>query len=150
VKNVFHIDADAPMGSVWLTLLRMAYTKLRVSLNASFPLQCESTESATGAWVLLGDPTGTMHFSTNYFKMSASRRTETMIHERSHTVFGISHAGMRGAGELNFGIDPGDDNGLAKEQAAKNAYCYGWLATALQPGYAPQGVGVITVTPRRK
>jgi hypothetical protein len=148
VKNVFHIDVATETSR--LLLLRDAYTRLRASLNDSFPLQCESKMSAFGAWVIDRDTTGTMHFPPNHFATSGSERTERIIHERSHTIFGIHHTGMQGAGRLDFGLSPGDDNGLTYEQAVKNAYCYGWLATALQPDYMPSGDEVIIGTPRHK
>jgi hypothetical protein len=38
---------------------------------------------------------------------------------------------------------PDDDNGFTYEQAIRNAYCYGWLAAALQPGYVPPDGGEV-------
>lgn len=150
VENVFHIGTADSLRPMRLTLLRVAYIKLSASLNESFPLQCELKPSVMGAWVDLKDTTGTMHFPPNHFDAPDSDRFERLIHERSHTVFQIGHAGMMGAGQLNFGAAPDDDNGFSYEQAVRNAYCYGWLAAALQPDYMPTSQGeVITAKPRK-
>jgi hypothetical protein len=151
VKNVFHIDADDPRHAGRLNALLGDYSKLRASLNESFPLQCEQGVHLEDAWVDLNDPTGTMHFPPNYFIASSLVRTEKIIHERSHTVLGAHHDGMAPGGAVKFGQSPDDNNGFTYEQAVRNAYCYGWLATALQPNYVPEGdPDVITGTPRRK
>jgi hypothetical protein len=150
VKNVFHVDADVSMHAGQITLLRAAYMKLRASLNESFPLQCEPKPSSFGAWVDPSDATGTMHFPPNHFTAPSSERTERIIHERSHTILRVHHDGMLGAGALNFGLAPDDDNGFTREQAVNNAYCYGWLATALQPHYMPTRSEIIIGAPRRK
>jgi hypothetical protein len=58
---------------------------------------------------------------------------------------------MVGAGQVDFGTAPDDDNGFSYEQAVRNAYCYGWLAAALQPNYAPPARGeLITAKPGRR
>jgi hypothetical protein len=145
MKNVFHIDTDDSAQSSRLSSLRSAYVRLRVSMDQSFPLECEPKVSVFGAWVDINDPTGTMHFPSNHFAAPAADRTERIIHERSHTVFRISHDGMVGAGEVDFGRSADDDNGFTYQQAINNAYCYGWLATALQPDYLPSGGDVIVV-----
>ena len=109
----------------------------------------EPVASAFGAWVQTDDETGTMHFPTNHFTAPPLERTERIIHERSHTLFKVRHDGMTPGGELDFGKAADDDNGFTYEQAVNNAYCYGWLATALQPDYVPSGGGeVIMGTPR--
>jgi hypothetical protein len=145
VKNVFHIDADDSAQSSRVLSLRSAYTRLRVSMDQSFPLECEPRASVMGAWVDINDPTGTMHFPSNHFAASAAERTERIIHERSHTIFRISHDGMVGGGQLDFSQSADDDNGFTYLQSINNAYCYGWLATALQPDYVPSGGDVIVV-----
>ena len=146
VRNIFHLNADTDSGR--FLRLRTNYVNLRTSLDERFPLQCEPGASAFGAWVLL-DETGTMHFPTNHFTAPPLDRTERIIHERSHTVFKIHHGGMTPGGELDFGKAADDDNGFTYEQAVDNAYCYGWLATALQPDYVPGGGGeIITGKPR--
>lgn len=151
VENVFHIGTADPLRAMRATLLRLAYLRLRASLDESFPLQCEPRPSVTGAWVDLRDATGTMHFPPNHFAGSEQDRVERLIHERSHTVFQIEHAGMVGAGQVDFGTAPDDDNGFSYEQAVRNAYCYGWLAAALQPNYAPPARGeLITAKPGRR
>lgn len=150
VENVFHIGTADPLRAIRLPLLRLAYIKLRASLNESFPLQCELKPSLYGAWVDLNDATGTMHFPPNHFVAPDSDRIERLIHERSHTVFQIEHAGMVGGGQLNLGQAPDDDNGFTYDQAVRNAYCYGWLAAALQPRYSATWQGeVITAKPRK-
>lgn len=149
IKNVFHIECDSSTDASKPSLLREAYTRLRTSLTEAFPLRCETKLSAFGAFVKPNDKTGTIYFPPNHFKANALERTERILHERSHTVFGISHAGMRGAGGLDFDVAPGDDNGFTYEQAVRNAYCYGWLATALQPNYKRETEELI-ITPRRK
>jgi len=85
-----------------------------------------------------------------YFNADENTRVGTVIHERSHTVFEISHSGMKGAGQINFGQNPDDENGFTYNEAISNAYCYGWLAVALQPTYKPVVFGeVITASPRK-
>lgn len=145
VKNIFHIDADDSAQSSRLSILHSSYSRLRVGMDQSFPLECEPKVSAHGAWVDINDPTGTMHFPANHFAAPATERTERIIHERSHSIFRISHAGMAGGGKVDFGQSADDDNGFTYQQAINNAYCYGWLATALQPGYRPSGGEVIIV-----
>ena len=148
LKNVFHIEAGSQWFALRVFLLQLGYRKLRQSLDEEFPLQCEAKPSLFGAWVLLSDASGTMHFPPNHFSNSPDERTTRIIHERSHTIFQIEHEGMTGGGSVDFGVAPDDDNGLTYEQAIRNAYCYGWLARALQPGYVRADEGeVITVTP---
>ena len=149
LKNVFHIDADDSSQASRLSTLRSAYAKLRASMDQSFPLECESAVSAHGAWVDITDSTGTMHFPSNHFAAPATDRTERIIHERSHSIFKIKHEGMFGGGQVDFGRSADDDNGFTYQQAINNAYCYGWLATALQPGYVPSGGEVIISGKRR-
>ena len=149
VKNIFHIDVADKMQALRLPLLRLAFAKLRISFNDSFPLKCEPRPSLNGAWVDLRDPTGTMHFPSNHFRSPAPERITRLIHERSHTVFQIGHSGMLPGGSLNFGQAADDDNGFTYEQAVGNAYCYGWLAAALQPDYhSTTEETVITGRPR--
>jgi hypothetical protein len=151
VKRVFHIDVSDRRQMVRLNLLRQSYTKLRTSLNKSFPLKCESTPSLFGAYVDINDPTETMHFPPNHFQSGATDRITRLIHERSHSVFKIHHSGMTGSGQINFGQSADDDNGFTYEQALGNAYCWGWLAAALQPDYQPTGGGMtITGRPTRR
>lgn len=153
VRNVFHINLDNiaadPFEALRFLTLRQRFLTLRSSLDQAFPLQCESGSSLFAAWVDLNDPSGTMHFPSGHFAQSTEQRTETIIHERSHTVFNISHDGMTGAGQLDFGQNPDDDNGFTHQQAMGNAYCFGWLATCLQPGYVPPANDVIVVPVRR-
>jgi hypothetical protein len=152
VNNVFHIDADDSAQLLRLTLLRFAFVKLRSSLNEDFPLQYEQKVSLYGAWVDLNDTTGTMHFPSNHFSAPPVDRIARVIHERSHTVFKIGHDGMKSKdGSVDFGQASDDDNGFTYDQSVRNAYCYGWLAAALQPDYVSGSQGeVITVTPRNK
>jgi hypothetical protein len=42
---------------------------------------------------------------------------------------------MVGVGEVEFGVAPDDLNRFTFQQAIRNAYCYEWLVTALQPTY---------------
>jgi len=149
VKNVFHIEAGSSYA-VRLVLLQRSYQRLRQSMDESFPLQCETRSSLFSAWVDNNDPTGTMHFPPGHFTSAFVDQVARIIHERSHTVFQIGHDGMSGAGAVDFGRAPDDDNGFIYEQANRNAYCYGWLAQALQPDYArPEEGETIIVSPRR-
>lgn len=141
VKNVFHLDADKSADLPLLLALKLSFWTLRTSFDQSFPFECLSTRSVFGAWVVLSDSTGTMHLPANHFEASAKERQERMIHERAHTVFQISHAGMPAGGSVDFGMSQDDDNGFTYQQAVANAYCYGWLAAALQPDYVPSGGG---------
>ena len=140
ICNVFHIGSREPIK---LMQLSKSYSKLRKSLDDDFSLVRKNETSAFAAWVKTGDGSGTMYFSANYFLKPATERTETIIHERSHTVFKISHSGMKGGGALNFAEQAGDDHHFKYVQAIKNAYCYGWLATALQPNYTPEEQGEV-------
>lgn len=150
VRNVFHIDVDDHTQSPRFAQLRQRFRRLRESMDEAFPLQCESSASLFAAYVDLSDATGTMHFPPGHFRQSENERIETVIHERSHTVFNISHAGMSGAGQIDLGQNPDDDNGFTHEQAMANAYCYGWLATSLQPTYTPSdGALIIKARPHR-
>jgi hypothetical protein len=148
LKNVFHIDADNAADRGHQADLLAKYHKLRSAFDEAFPLECEAKVSLFGAWVDLADPTGTMHFPINYFQQPTDVRTEKVIHERSHTVFNISHAGMTGAGKADFGLAPDDDNGFTYQQAIANAYCYGWFAMCLQPTYVPPETGMTITVPR--
>lgn len=148
VQNIFHIDVSDRAQSGRFADLRSRFQRLRRSLDESFPLRCEQRATLFAAYVDLNDPTGTIHFPPGHFKQNYDHRAETIIHERSHTVFHISHAGMIGAGELNFGQNPDDNNGFTYGQAIANGYCYGWLATSLQPGYVPSAGWDTIVVPR--
>jgi len=150
IKHIFHIDADDSSQAPRLTDLIKRYERLRVSFDQAFPLQFEPKRSVNAAFTLSGDPRGTIHFPPNYFEMSADERVDRIIHERAHTVFNIGHSGMADGGYIDFGKAVDDDNGFTYEQSLNNAYCFGWLATAAQPGYAPQSGGaVITGNPKR-
>lgn len=149
VENIFHLGSG-PLRSMRLPLLRLSYLKLRNALAENFPLQCEARVSVFGAWVEPADPTGTMHFPSNHFDAPEAQRIERLIHERAHTVFQIGHAGMTPGGAVDFGKAQDDDNGFTYDDAIRNAYCYGWLAAALQPTYQSASQGeVITVRRRR-
>jgi hypothetical protein len=148
VQNVFHINVEDRSERPRLITLQQRYRRLRESLDERFPLKCERGSSLFAAWVVQGDATGTMHFPSTHFVADAESRIETIIHERAHTVFSISHAGMSGAGELNFGRAPDDDNGFSHSDAMANAYCYGWLARSLQPGYVRPETGMEIIVPR--
>lgn len=143
IKNIFHIDADDERQSALVADLVRSYRTLRIGMDQAFPLDCEKKTSIFGAWVDIDDLTGTMHFPLNHFHGTNDERTERIIHERSHTLFHIKHAGMIAAGQADFSKSADDDNGFTYDQATHNAYCYGWLATALQPGYVPGGDGFV-------
>ena len=150
LKNVFHIDLNNPNDAPHLQTLLSKYHVLLQSFGRHIPRQFHPERSLFQAWVVKNDPTGTMHFPRNHFDKGLDTRVEKVIHEQSHTVFNIDHSGMAGAGEADFAHSPGDDNELTFQQALSNAYCYGWLATALQPGYKPEAEDVITVPSPRK
>ena len=147
VKNVFHIDADNASDRGRMADLSARFSKLKASLDDPFPLQCHPQQSAYGAWVIRTDSTGTMHFPINHFQGTPDDRAERMIHERAHTVFQIGHDGMPPAGSVDFGKAQDDDNGFTYNQSIGNAYCYGWLAAALQPGFIPENGDMIIVAP---
>ena len=150
LKNVFHIEFDSSNDASNLNILLSRYKTLLQSFNQFIRRQYHPERGLLQAWVIKNDPTGTMHFPRNHFSSKVARRVETVIHERSHTVFNIDHSGMAGAGEIKFGNNPDDDNGLTFQQAIANAYCYGWLSAALQPGYRREAEDVISVpSPRR-
>jgi hypothetical protein len=150
VRNVFHIEFDSPADASKLKTLVFNYRRLLQSFLQYIPRRYYPKGNIFQAWVVKNDQTGTMHFPRNYFNSRLERRIETIIHERSHTIFNINHSGMAGAGAVDFGHNPDDDNGLTFEEAIANAYCYGWLAAALQPGYLREAEDVISVpSPRR-
>lgn len=146
LRNIFHIDVDDSAQASRLLQLQNNYRRVRAGFDSVFPVSCEGV-NLLAAWVDLNDRTGTMHFPSGYFAQSGDQRTETVIHERSHTILQISHDGMTGAGQLDFGTAPDDDNHFTHQQAMRNAYCYGWLATALQPNYVPPAEDIIVVRP---
>jgi hypothetical protein len=149
LKNVFHVDADSRADGPRLVTLRANFRRLRDALDQSFPLKCEGRPSVFGAWVVLSDTTGTMHFPPNHFSNTPFERIMRVIHERAHTIFQIGHDGMPAGGAVDFGTAPDDDNGFTHDQAMGNAYCYGWLAAALQPDYVRPDEGeVITAGSR--
>ncbi|MFO1352307.1 MAG: hypothetical protein U1F68_17205, partial [Gammaproteobacteria bacterium] len=130
-----NFQGDPRVLDAYFDLLKR-FRNLRDSLDIPFPLQAEHDEALEIAWVVQNDRTGTMHFSPGYFRAADKAvRTEKIVHERSHTIFRIGHEGMIPGGEVDFDRKPEDDNGLTYVQAIRNAYCYGWLATVLQPGY---------------
>jgi hypothetical protein len=147
LKNIYHIDPDIASDNGRVADLRARFTKLKVSLDEPFPLQCHAQRSVYGAWVVLSDDTGTMHFPSNHFEGSPEDRSERMIHERAHTVFHIGHAGMPPSGSVDFGKAQDDDNGFTYVQSIGNAYCYGWLVASLQPGYVSDGGAIIITAP---
>ncbi len=150
LRNVFHIEFDSAADAPNLKTLLGNYKTLLQSFNQFTRRQYHPEKGLLQAWVIKNDPSGTMHFPRNHFNSTVARRIETVIHERSHTVFNIDHSGMAGAGEIHFGRNPDDDNGLTFQQAIANAYCYGWLAAALQPGYRREVEDIISVpSPRR-
>ncbi len=150
LKNIFHIDVNNPADKPRLVGLLDKFSKLRDSLSQPFPLQCEAKEGMFAAWVDASDPTGTMHFNPGYFREKADVRASKIIHERSHTILKIAHAGMAGAGQLNFGVAPDEDNSFTYAQAIANSYCYEWFSLSVQPGYVSSFEGAtITVHPRR-
>ncbi len=152
VNNVFHVDSNSgTAGAARFQDLRQRFLCLRDSLDQNFPRECVPETSLYAAWVIVGDGKGTMFFPRNYTQISRTSRVGTIIHERAHTVFSIKHAGMRQeAGTIDMGSNPDDDNGFTADEALGNAYCYGWLAEALQPGYAPASIDVIVGSKSKK
>lgn len=132
VQNIFHVDVGSPGHEH----LRSQVRALRQSLDDNLTFQCEKKTNAFAAWVQGSDPT--IHLALNYFSNSPEVRIAKLIHERSHTVLRTDHSGMHAGGEVNFGVAPDDPNAYAPQQAIRNAYCYEWLVTALQPGYDPE------------
>jgi hypothetical protein len=147
VRNVFHIDMDNPGDGSKLLTLRSNFTRVRQGFDTPFPVECVAGTSLFAAYVILSDPTGTMYFPSGHFAQSLFQQIETVIHERTHTILQIEHDGMIGAGSIDFGTAPDDDNGFTHGQAMRNAYCYGWLAHSLQPGYVPPSEDVIIISP---
>ncbi len=133
-----------------LSCCQTIYQILLQSFNQYIRRQFHPQKGLFQAWVVKNDSTGTMHFPRNHFNSKVGSRIETVIHERSHTIFNIDHNGMSGAGEINFGHNPDDDNLLTFQQAISNAYCYGWLATALQPGYRREAEDFISAPTQRR
>ena len=147
VRNIFHVDMDNPTDGSRLTTLRRNFRRVRDGFDTPFPVECTRENSLFAAYVDLADPTGTMFFPSGHFTQSLFQQLETVVHERTHTILNISHAGMTGAGSIDFGTAPDDDNGFTFQEAIANAYCYGWLAHSLQPGYVRPSEEVIIVSP---
>lgn len=147
VRNIFHVDLDNPTHGSRRTTLQQNFRRVRQGFDSPFPVECTRENSLFAAYVDLSDPTGTMFFPGGHFTQSLYQQIETVVHERTHTVLNISHAGMSGAGSIDFGTAPDDDNGFTYDEAIANAYCYGWLAHALQPGYVRPAEEVIVVSP---
>jgi hypothetical protein len=145
LKNVFHIDFDARNEATHLQALFSKYQSLLLSFTQYVPRDLHPKANLFMAWVVKNDPTGTIHFPRNYFDRSVDSRVERLIHERAHTIFNIDHSGMAGAGEVSFAQHPDDDNGFTYQQSMANAYCFGWFAAALQPGYRREAEDIITV-----
>lgn len=146
VDNIFHVDLTKLNNATQFLRyegIKLRFRQLRISMDQPFPIQCDKGRSISQAYVDLNDPTGTMFFPPGHFTAAEQERIGTIIHERAHTIFQISHAGMRGGGEMDFGTQPDDKNKFTWYQAYSNAYCYGWLAMAMQPTYTRNEVGVI-------
>jgi hypothetical protein len=150
VRNIFHVDMDNRGDATNLLMLQSNFRRVRAGFDSPFPVECSSENSLFAAYVDLNDPTGTMFFPRGHFAQSLYQQIETVIHERSHTILNISHAGMSGAGSIDFGTAPDDDNGFTFQEAIANAYCYGWLAHSLQPGYVRPSEEVIVVSPSHR
>lgn len=147
VDNIFHVNpANIRTASVsaQFEALKRNFRTLRTSMDTPFPVVCEAGSSLFQAYVIDGDATGTMYFPSGHFVSDEQERIGTVIHERSHSILGADHDGMRGVGELDFDHNPDDPNPFTHAQAMNNAYCYGWLAMALQPTYTRWTPGVIT------
>jgi hypothetical protein len=137
VLNVFHIAVNNPLHGHSFRNLKDRFILLRDSFDVPFPLELDPGQPLELAWVDLNDAAGTMHFPATYFRAAEVERIEKIIHERAHTVLRVRHEGMAGGGEV-VDFNPGDPNPFTLLQAMGNAYCYGWLANALQPGYRPR------------
>jgi hypothetical protein len=150
IRNVFHVNVDDPADASKLATLLTNFRKVRDGFDQTFPVECPAEVSLFAAYVIQGDATGTMYFPRGHFAQSLFEQIETVVHERSHTVLNIRHAGMSGAGSIDFGTAPDDDNGFTFDQAIANAYCYGWLAHCLQPGYVKPSADVIIISPTHR
>ncbi|MGB8420272.1 peptidoglycan-binding protein [Paraburkholderia sp.] len=136
VFNIFHVDVTLPHDVGRLAQLRTKCLRLRQSLDEKLTFKCENKTSVFAAWVKPNDPT--IHVTLNYLRNNRNTRIVKIIHERSHSVLDTSHSGMSPGGEINFGDAPDDLNRFSFEQAIQNAYCYEWLAAALQPTYSAE------------
>lgn len=136
VLNVFHIRVESLNQMGWMFQLRRNFLELRAAFDRPFGLKCVGS-SGFKMYVIEGDPAETMHFPPGAFTGDYDYCLETIVHERAHSVFNISHDGMEVGTTISIDFDqaPDDDNGLTFPQAIRNAYCYGWLARALQPQY---------------
>lgn len=149
VRNIFHIDLYNPADAPRVQTLRGRYQTLRRSLDQSIPFRFNPRNTGMfDAEVDLNDPTGTITFYRRYFNLSPIERAGKITHERAHTVFRIGHEGMVPTGEVHFAHRPDDPNTYTTTQAMGNAYCYEWLATALQPNYRPPAGEAPIVVPR--
>jgi hypothetical protein len=135
IKNIFHIEIGGPDGVLRYALLLHNYSLLRKSFDQKLSFVCEPEVSAYGAWVVGSDPA--IHLPLNHFSNTREEMAQRLIHERAHTVLRVGHGGMTPSGSVEFGVAPDDPNLFTYEQAIDNAYCWAWLATALQMNYRP-------------
>ncbi|MFM0282990.1 peptidoglycan-binding protein [Paraburkholderia sediminicola] len=136
VFNIFHVDVTLLNDVGRLAQLRIKCLRLRRSLDEKLTFKCENKANAYAAWVKTNDPT--IHVPLNYLRNTRDTRIVKIIHERSHSVLNTNHSGMPPDGEIIFGDAPDDLNKFSFEQAIQNAYCYEWLAAALQPTYSAE------------
>jgi hypothetical protein len=132
VQNIFHVNFET--SDYLVGAIRSRYAEIRRSFRRSAPFVCESREALEAAIVY--PPDQTIHFHPGFFRGTVDERAEDVIHERAHTVLGVHHSGMENSFQRNPFRNADDDSGVTFDQAYENAYCYGWLATALQPAYA--------------
>jgi hypothetical protein len=133
VQNIFHFDPANPADGPRLLQLQGNCGDLRRSFDQKLEFRCEKKEGTFAAFVIPPNPL--IHISPGFRRERSDVQIAKLIHERAHTVLAIGHDGMAGAGEVDFGVAPDDPNRFTFQQAIRNAYCYEWLVTALQPSY---------------
>ena len=138
VLNVFHIRVESPQPHGVDVPAPPQLLGLRAAFDRPFGLKCVGA-GGFKMYVIENDPAETMHFPPGAFTGDYDYCLETVVHERSHSVFKISHDGMEVGSTISIDFDqaPDDDNGLTFQQAIRNAYCYGWLARAPAAVRAP-------------
>jgi len=137
IMNIFSIRRQWAGHSADVITLVNNFMRLRLSFDARLTFEAHPDRSVNIAWVDLNQPL-VVNFAANYFEERVQdRRVAKLIHERAHSALRVLHAGMPGGGQVNFGEAPDDPKGFTIADALNNAYCYEWLAVAVQPGYRP-------------
>jgi hypothetical protein len=149
VQNVFNFDPfpeDPATGldsAFKLSQLAVNFTKLRAGFDQEIPVEVLPMPLFFSAFVFSEFEDPTIHFLPSFFDDNnvtplPERRIATIVHERAHTALKLKgHPGLQDGEGTFLTLNPPDDpffgqSRLAFDDAIKNAYCYEFLAAALQ------------------